>query len=85
MLGSKIYRLGTSISRTTDVGGLGFPRFPYTMKTDAESVNVVQKNGLVTRMIKLVKMRAFSSSWDDRIDVNVNSTIHIQTLFWQFL
>ena len=76
MLGSKIYRLGTSAPRTRDVGDLGFPEFPYTMKNDAESVNVVQKNGLVTRMIKLVKMRAFTSTGDanDVIDVHVKST-----------
>ena len=74
VLGSKIYRLGTSAPRTTSVsGGLGFPSFLNTMKTDAESVNVVQKNGLVTRMIKLVKMRAVSST-DDAINVHVSST-----------
>ena len=72
VLGSKIYRLGTSAPRTRDVGDLGFPEFPYTMKTDAESVHVVQKNGLVTRMIKLVKMRAFSST-SHFIDVHVKS------------
>ena len=51
------------------------------MKTDEDPVSVVQKNGLVTRMIKLVKVRGFSSD-GDAIDIHVKFT---QNSFWRFI
>ena len=78
--GSKVYRFGSSVPRTI-APGLSFPSFPYTLKSDEESVSVVQKNGLVTRMIKLVKVRGFSSVDNVEIDIHVKST---QNSFWRF-
>ena len=73
-LGSKIYRLGTSVPRRgTPPPPMEFPNFYYTLKTEDDAVTVVQKNGLVTRMIKLFKIRGFSEDTADVMNVHVNS------------
>ena len=73
-LGSKIYRLGTSAPR---IGSrpppMGFPIFYYTLKTEDDAVTVVQKNGLVTRMIKLFKIRGFG---EEQNVMNVHVNLH---------
>ena len=71
-LGSKIYRLGSSVLRTGPASPMEFPRFYYTLKADDDAVTVVQKNGLVTRMIKLFKIRGFSEDTANVLNVHVN-------------
>ena len=72
-LGSKIYRLGTSAPRRGTIPpSMGFPKFYYTLKTEDDDVTVVQKNGLVTRMIKLFKIRGFSEDTANVMNVHVN-------------
>ena len=71
-LGSKIYRLGSSAPRTELASQLEFPRIYYTLKADDDAATVVQKNGLVTRMIKLFKVRGFSENIGNPMNVHVN-------------
>ena len=87
VLGSKIYRLGTSAPRQPlSPADPTFPFYWHTLGVPEEPVTVVQKNGIVTRMMKLIKLRGYVMDYpSSTISIHVNEHLSLRMTAYIFI